>query len=222
MPFALSRRARNLKPSATFRLARRAQELRDAGQDVLAFGLGEPDFDTPARAREAAHRAIDDGATHYTANEGLPALRSAIARSFERSQAVHYDPAGEILVTAGAKQALSHAILALVDEGDEVLVPKPYWLSYPEQVTLAGGTMKAVETRAEDGYHLTAEAVAAAAGPKSKILILNSPNNPTGAVLDERRLGEIADVCIERDLLVVSDEIYGSLVYGGARHRSIA
>lgn len=222
MPFPLSRRARNLKASATFRLARRAQELREAGKDVLTFGLGEPDFDTPEPARAAAHRAIDEGQTHYTANEGLPALRAAISRSFERSQGVRYDPAGEILVTAGAKQALAHAMLALVDEGDEVLIPTPYWLSYPEQVTLAGGTVRWVETRAEDGFHLDGAAVDAVAGPKSKVLVLNSPNNPTGAVLDEARLKDIADVCIRRDLLVLSDEIYGALVYGGATHRSIA
>jgi len=222
MPLDLSRRARNLKPSATFRLARRARELQAEGKDVLSFGLGEPDFDTPPAAREAAHRAIDEGKTHYTTNEGIEPLRNAIADHFERTQGVRYDPASEIMVTAGAKQALAHAMFALIDDGDEVLVPAPYWLSYPEQVTLAGGVLVPVPTRADEGFRPDAAAIAAAVTTRTKMLILNSPNNPTGAVLDEERLAAIAAVCVERDLIVLADEIYGALVYGGATHRSIA
>ena len=218
----LTQRALRLKPSATFQLARKAQELREAGHDVISFGLGEPDFDTPEPIRRAAHEAIDSGQTHYTANEGILPLRRAIRDAYERDQQVAYAAAGEVLVTAGAKQAIAHAVLALVEEGDEVLVPVPYWLTYPAIVGLAGAEFRPVETRAGDGFQLTREALEQAASPRSRLLILNSPNNPTGAVLRRESLSEIADFVCSRDLLVISDEIYGPLTYSGHPAVSIA
>ena len=188
---------------------------------MISFGLGEPDFDTPEPARRAAHEAIESGQTHYTANEGILPLRKAIRDAYEREQQVAYAAGSEVLVTAGAKQAIAHALLALIEEGDEVLVPAPYWLTYPEIVGLAGGTFRAVETRAEDGFHLTRQALERAASEKSRILILNSPNNPTGAVLDRERLAEIAEFVRQRDLAVISDEIYAPLTYAGRRAASI-
>jgi aspartate aminotransferase len=217
----LTRRVRRLQPSATFTLARRALELKAAGKNVISFGLGEPDFDTPEPARAAAHRAIDSGKTHYTANEGIPELRRAIADWFAADQGVRYRPENEVLVTAGAKQGLAHAILALVEEGVGVLVPRPYWLTYPELIEFAGGVTQFVPTHAENGFHLEVEDLERVADARSRVLILNSPNNPTGAVLDERRLRAIAGFCRERDLFVISDEIYSALVFGEARHRSI-
>lgn len=222
MPSKLTARVRNLKPSATFRLARRAAELRESGQDVISFGLGEPDFATPEKARVAAHDAIESGKTHYTANEGILPLRTAIRNAFEADQGVGYQAAGEVLVTAGAKQAIAHALLALVEKGDEVLVPAPFWLTYPEAIVLCDGVMKSVATRAEDGFHLDAAQLDQACTDRSKVLILNSPNNPTGAVLDRGHLEAIAEVVCRRDLMVISDEIYGPLTYEGRSHISIA
>lgn len=211
----LSRRAREIPPSQTLRLARRAQELRTAGRDVISLGLGEPDFDTPAPAREAAKRAIDAGHTHYTANEGIAELRAAIASKFAREEGVRYEPDGEILCTAGAKQAVAHALLALVDPGDEVIVPRPYWLTYPEQVRIAGGVAKFIDTRAEEGFVPTAESVDEAVTPRTRALVVNSPHNPTGAVWDASALRALGEAAARHGLFVVSDEIYAPLVYDG-------
>lgn len=222
MPPTLSLRAQKLSASETFRLARRAQELREAGKNVLAFGLGEPDFDTPARVREAAKAAIDRGETHYTANEGILPLRQAIAEHLQQDLELAYDARTDILVTAGAKQAIANALLALVEEGSEVLVPAPYWVTYPELIRFCGAEMHVVPTTEATGYHLTAEALERAVTPKARVLVLNSPNNPTGAVLGRRELALIAEVCCRHDLAVVSDEIYGPLTYGAEGHASIA
>lgn len=218
----LSRRAKNLRPSATFRLAKLAQELKSAGKDVLSFGLGEPDFPTPSRVCQAAIAAIERGEHRYTANEGVLPLREAIASFLFDEQGLRYDPRTEILVTAGAKQAVSNALMVLVDDGDEVLLPVPYWVTYPEVIGFCGGTTKLVPTRPDDGFHVRAEDIEKACTPRTKVLVLNSPNNPTGAVLAKEELQAIADVARRKDLTVVSDEIYGPLVYGDARHVSIA
>jgi aspartate aminotransferase len=217
-----SQRALQLQPSATLQLARRSAEMRARGLDVLSFGLGEPDFDTPRRAREAAIAAIHRGETHYTANEGILPLRAAIANWLRDDQGVRFDPEDEILVTAGAKQAVAQALLALVDPGDDVLLPKPYWVTYPELIRFCGGRAVFVETRSEDGFHLRAADLEKAVTERCRVLVLNSPNNPTGAVLKRAELEAIADVVIAHDLIVVSDEIYGPLVYRGDKHVSIA
>ena len=221
MPAKLSTRARKLNPSATFRLARRAAELREQGKDVISFGLGEPDFDTPKAVRTAAHDAIESGKTHYTANEGIAPLRQAIRDAFEKDQGVSYEAKSEVLVTAGAKQAIANALLALVEEGDEVLVPAPYWLTYPEIVGFTDAAFKPVHTAAATGFELTIEELEKAVSKRSRLLILNSPNNPTGAVIARRRLKEIAAFVKQHDLLVISDEIYGPLTFGDESHSSI-
>lgn len=221
MPAKLSRRVRELQPSATFKLARRARDLKAAGKDVLLFGLGEPDFDTPEPARKAAIAAIHGGQTHYTANEGILPLRQAIAQWQQEEQGITYDAGTEVLVTAGAKQAIAQALLALVDDGDEVLIPTPYWVSYPEQVRLALGTSRYIPTTKEHRFHLQAKDLDAAVTDRSRVLILNTPNNPSGAVLTRAELEAIAEVAIRRDLIVISDEIYGPLTYSSP-HVSIA
>lgn len=187
----------------------------------MTFGLGEPDFDTPEPARRAAIAAIESGHTHYTANEGILPLRHAIADWQREEQGLVYDPAKEVLVTAGAKQAIAQALLALVDDGDEVLVPTPFWVSYPEQVGLALGTVRYVETREEERFHVLADDIDRAVTDRTRVLILNSPNNPSGAVLSRDELAAIAEVAIRRDITVISDEIYGPLTYN-APHVSIA
>lgn len=217
-----SQRAKQLNPSATFALAKRAADLQATGRRVLSFGLGEPDFDTPKRVKQAAIEAIERGETRYTANEGILPLRQAIAAWVKAEQGVSYDPKTEIMVTAGAKQAIAQALLALVDPGDDVLLAVPYWVTYPELVHFCGGNVIPIETRAERAFHLEADAVAAACTPRTRVLVLNSPNNPSGAVLTRGELQAIANVAIERDLVVVSDEIYGPLVYGDKHHISIA
>lgn len=222
MPSRLSKRAQSLRPSDTFRLAQRAAELKAAGKDVLAFGLGEPDFDTPEPARAAAKAAIDRGETHYTANEGMLALRQAVARAVEKEQGLRYEARGEVMITAGSKQAIAQSLMALVGDGDEVLIPSPYWVTYPELVRFCGGVVKFVKTDPADGFRLTADRIAAALSPQSRVLILNSPNNPTGAVLRRDDLVAIADLVVKRDLMVVSDEIYGALTYDGVPHVSPA
>jgi len=221
MPAKLSRRVRELQPSATFKLARRARDLKASGKDVLLFGLGEPDFDTPEPAREAAIAAINGGQTHYTANEGILPLRQAIAEWQREEQGITFDAATEVLVTAGAKQAIAQALLALVDDGDEVLIPTPFWVSYPEQVGLALGTPRYVPTTKEHRFHLRAEDLDRAVTERSRVLILNTPNNPSGAVLTRNELEAIAEVAIRRNLMVISDEIYGPLSYASP-HVSIA
>ncbi len=218
----LSQRAKRLNPSATFALAKRAAEMQSRGLPVLVFGLGEPDFDTPVRVKDAAVAAIHRGETRYTANEGILSLRQAISDWLFEEQGVRYMATSEILVTAGAKQAIAHALLALVDPGDEVLLPVPYWVTYPELVHFCEGVVKEIPTRAENAYHLDPRDLERAITSKSRVLILNSPNNPTGAVLSKDELRAIADVVVANDLVVVSDEIYGPLVYGDNHHVSIA
>jgi len=218
----LSQRAKRLNPSATLTLARRSAEMQARGLPILSFGLGEPDFDTPIRVKDAAVDAIRRGETHYTANEGILPLRRAISEWLQDEQGVHYDPGSEILVTAGAKQAIAQALMALIDLDTEVLLPVPYWVTYPELIHFCGGIAREIKTSAETGYHLAAKDVAAAIGPNTRALILNSPNNPSGAVLTRDELCAIAEVVIAHDLIVISDEIYGPLVYGDSKHVSIA
>ncbi len=222
MPERLSKRAQSLRPSDTFRLARRAAELKSAGKDVLAFGLGEPDFDTPDPVRAAAKAAIDRGETHYTANEGILPLRQSVVRWLANDQGLAYDPNGEVLITAGSKQAIAQALMALVGDGDEVLIPSPHWVTYPELVAFCGGVVKFVKTDAKDGFRLTADRIEAALSPRSRVLVLNTPNNPTGAVIDPKDLAAIGELVVARDLFVVSDEIYGVLTYDGVQHASPA
>ena len=215
----LSRMARAILPSPTLAVEATAQRLREDGIQVLSLGAGQPDFDTPEPIKEAAIAAIRRGATKYTAVGGTIELRRAIALKLERDNGLQVSPV-DIVVSNGAKHSLFNALCVCIDPGDEVLVPGPYWVSYPEMVRLAGGVPIAVHTREADGFRVDAAALAAAVTPRTRALILNSPSNPTGAVLGRRDLEAIAEVVRQHDLLVITDEIYEKLIYDGERHHS--
>ena len=217
----VAQRLSAVKPSATVAVAQRARELKAQGIDVLSFSVGEPDFDTPEYIREAAKQAIDDGATRYTAARGTVELREAIcAASAKRRSGVSYDPS-EVVVSVGAKHTLFNLALALYDPGDEVLIPAPYWVSYPEQVRLAGANPVIVQTTEDEGFRMTPDTLRAAITPKTKALLLCSPSNPTGAAYTGEQLRALADVAVEHDFWIIVDEIYGQLVYGGFEQKSI-
>ena len=217
----VAQRLSAVKPSATVAVAQRARELKAQGIDVLSFSVGEPDFDTPEYIREAAKKAIDDGATRYTAARGTIELREAIcAASAKRRSGITYDPS-EVVVSVGAKHTLFNLALALYDPGDEVLIPAPYWVSYPEQVRLAGAEPVVVQTTEEEGFRMTPETLRAAITPKTKALLLCSPSNPTGAAYTGEQLRALADVAAEHDFWIIVDEIYGQLVYGDFEQKSV-
>jgi aspartate aminotransferase len=216
----LASRLSVIKPSATIAIADRAAALRAQGVDVISFGVGEPDFPTPEHIRDAAKAAIDAGATRYTRVRGIAPLLDAIARDCEERRGVRPSP-GEIVCSVGAKHSLFNLALALFEPGDEVIVPSPYWVSYPEQALLVGAVPKIVPTREEDGFLLRPEDLEAAIGPKTKAIILCSPSNPTGAAYGETRLRALAAVLAKHDVWVIVDEIYAQLVYEGFRQVSL-
>ncbi len=216
----LSKRIQQVAPSITLAITAKAKQLKAAGEDVIGFGAGEPDFDTPESVKQAAIEALNQGRTKYTPVDGIPELKDAIRDRIAADHQLSYDYP-EIAVTVGAKQAIYNLIQALINPGDGVLIPAPYWVSYPDQVRLADGEPQIVETRFEDGFRLSAQALDDAVKPNSRLLILNSPCNPTGAALGRDALVEIADVVRKHNLLVISDEIYEKLVYDGFRQDSI-
>jgi aspartate aminotransferase len=211
---------KTLAPSSTLAVQARAKALRARGVDVISFGAGEPDFDTPERIKDAAIRAMRRGQTKYTEVGGIPELKAAVCTKFTRDNGLDYEPA-EILVSVGAKHTLFNAALALLDPGDEVLVPRPYWVSYPEQITLVGGVPAAVPTEESAGFDLDPDRLRAAVTSRTKAVILNSPNNPTGAVFSRAAVEAVARLAVERGLWVISDECYEALTFDG-RHVSIA
>ncbi|MCR4397632.1 MAG: pyridoxal phosphate-dependent aminotransferase [Firmicutes bacterium] len=217
----LSRRARNLSPSPTLALDARTKELQAKGVDVVNLGIGEPDFDTPSHIGDAAVQAIREGFTKYTPATGIPDLKKAVCKKFLEDNGLEYD-LSQVVISVGAKQAVYNAVQVLCDEGDEVIVPAPYWVSYTEIIKLAGGIPVEVPSREEAGFKVSAADLEAAIGDRTKILLFNSPNNPSGAVYDRDELLAIADVCLKRGLYIISDEIYEKLVYGGLKHVSIA
>ena len=202
-----------VQPSATVAIAAKANQLSAQGVDVLSFSVGEPDFDTPAHIREAAKAAIDDGATRYTAARGTLELRQAICEASERRRGVKHSPA-EVVVSVGAKHTLFNLSMVLFDPGDEVIIPAPYWVSYPAQVEIAGATPVIVEASAEAGYLMSPAQLKAALTPKTKAVVLCSPSNPTGAAYERAQLEAIAGVLRDHDCWIIVDEIYGELVYG--------
>jgi aspartate aminotransferase len=214
----LSARAEALKPSETLALSARARELRAQGESVISFAAGEPDFETPTHIQEAAIGAIRGGHHRYTAVAGVPELREAIARKLAGDTGVPYRPE-QIVVGNGAKHAIWNSLLALVEPGDEVLCPAPYWVSFPEMARLAGGTAVTVHPR-PGGYTMGPEELGRALTPRSRVLILNSPNNPSGAVYRREDLLAVSEVARRAGLFVLSDEIYESLVYGDVKHVS--
>jgi aspartate aminotransferase len=216
----LAQRMKTLAPSSTLAVQAKAKALRAQGIDVISFGAGEPDFDTPPRIKEAAIQAMRRGQTKYTEVGGIPELRAAVCTKFARDNALAYEPA-DVLISVGAKHTLYNAAVALLDPGDEVLVPRPYWVSYPEQITLVGAVPVAVPTEEGSGFDLDPDRLRAAVTPRTKAVIVNSPNNPTGAVFSRAALEAVARLAVERDLWVISDECYEPLTFEG-RHVSIA
>ncbi|ART76834.1 aspartate aminotransferase [Sutcliffiella horikoshii] len=217
----LAKRVSTLTPSTTLEITAKAKELKDAGHDVIGLGAGEPDFNTPVHIMDAAKEAMDKGFTKYTPSGGLPALKKEIINKLERDQELTYKPS-EVIVCIGAKHALYTLFQVILDEGDEVIIPTPYWVSYPEQVKLAEGVPVYVEGKEENQFKITAEQLKATITPKTKAVVLNSPSNPTGMVYTREELEELGKVCLEHNILIVSDEIYEKLLYDGNKHVSIA
>ena len=220
----LASRLDPIKPSITLAVTAKAARLKAEGVDVVSFGAGEPDFDTPRHIKDAALAALGhdaSGVGKYTDVAGTLALRKAIAAEMSRVHKAAIDPAN-VLVSVGAKHSLYNLFMALIDPGDEVLVPAPYWVSYPDMVMLVGGKPIALATKAEDDFAVTAQQVAAACTPKTRAIVLNNPSNPTGAVYTRAQIEALAEVVVAKNLLVISDDIYRSLVYAGAEYVSIA
>ncbi|MBK4731906.1 pyridoxal phosphate-dependent aminotransferase [Oxynema sp. CENA135] len=216
----LAARVGQVTPSLTLAISAQAKAMKAEGIDVCSFSAGEPDFDTPDHIKAAAKKALDEGKTKYGPAAGDPQLRAAIAAKLQTENQLDYQ-AENTIVTNGGKHSLYNLMVALLDPGDEVIIPAPYWLSYPEMVKLAEGTPKIVNTTAENGYKLTPQQLRDACTPKTRLLVLNSPSNPTGMVYTPQELRAIAEVVVERDILVVSDEIYEKIIYDDAEQVSI-
>lgn len=216
----LAHRISQVTPSITLAITAKAKGMKAEGLDVCSFSAGEPDFDTPQHIREAAKKALDEGKTKYGAAAGESPLRQAIAQKLQQDNNLNYQEEN-IIVTNGGKHSLFNFIFALIEDDDEVIIPAPYWLSYPEMVTLAGGKSIIVKTTAENEYKITPQQLKEAITPKTKLFILNSPSNPTGSVYTPDEIKALADVIVENNLWVVSDEIYEKITYDGATHLSI-
>nr|WP_307989452.1 pyridoxal phosphate-dependent aminotransferase [uncultured Niameybacter sp.] len=217
----ISRLASSIAPSSTLAITAKANAMQAEGIDVIGFGAGEPDFDTPDYIKEAAIRAIQDGFTKYTPAAGIVSLRKAIAHKLQVENNVTYTPE-QIVVSNGAKHSLVNTFTAILNPGDEVIVPAPFWLSYPEMIKMAYGVPKILYTRQEEGYRLQPEDLEAAIGPNTKAIIINSPSNPTGIVYTREEITALAEIAVKHNLWIVSDEIYEYLVYGEAEHTCIA
>lgn len=221
IPMKISRRVAALEPSATLAITALANKLKAEGKDVIGFGAGEPDFDTPDHIKAAAHRALDQGFTKYTPSAGINELRAAIAAKITRDTGTGY-AAADVMVSNGGKQCLYNLCQTLLDDGDEAIVIAPYWVSYPEMIKAAGARPVFLETAKAEGFRPDPAKLDRLIGPATRMVILNSPSNPTGLGLDARALGEIAAVLLKHPhVTVVSDEIYEYIVYGGFQHRSI-
>ena len=221
MPLGLSTRAKNIAPSATLAMDAKAKAMIAAGENVLGFAAGEPDFDTPEPIRDAMKDALDQGMTRYSPVPGTLALRKAILEKFKRDNGLTYT-LDQIIVSNGAKHSLYNAFFTLLNEGDEVIIPSPCWVSYPEMVRMVGGVPVFVPAGEKEGFIPTAAAIAAAVTPKTKALMLTSPNNPNGCVWPKAALSAVAELAVAHDFYVISDEIYENLIYGTEKHVSIA
>lgn len=221
MNYKISQRAATLSPSLTLAIDSKAKQIKAEGQDVVGFGAGEPDFDTPHHIKDAAIKALNEGFTKYTPAAGIPELRQAIADKHKRENGLTYKPS-QIIVSCGGKHSCYNVILATCEQGDEVIIPAPYWLSYPEMVKLAGAKPVIVQTSDKTEFKITPEQLRAAITPQTRLFIFNSPSNPTGTVYTPDEARTLADICIERGVLVMSDEIYEHLLYDGAVHKSVA
>ena len=216
----LANRISKVTPSMTLAISAKAKAMTAEGIDVCSFSAGEPDFNTPTHIRDAAKIALDEGKTRYGPVAGEPALRAAIAQKLQKDNDLNYE-ASNIIVTNGGKHSLYSFMMVALDPGDEVIIPAPFWVSYPEMVKLAGGHPKVVQTAPETGYKITPTQLEAAITPNTKLFILNSPSNPTGAVYNPAEIRALADVIVRNNIYVVSDEIYEKILYGDAQHLSI-
>lgn len=217
----VSERSRKVKPSPTLAIDARAKEMKAEGIDVISFGVGEPDFDTPENIKEAAVRALRDGKTKYTPVGGIPELKAAIVDKLRADNGLDYTQE-EIIVSCGAKHSLYNIFQAILNPGDEVIIPAPYWVSYPDQVLLNDGVPIFIKTREEDGFMLNPDELSSGITDKTKAIVLNYPSNPTGLTYDRSTLETIGRIAAEKDIIVISDEIYEKLLYDGAEHLSIA
>jgi len=221
MALTLSRKAAQVKPSSTLAITAKAKELKAEGIDVVGFGAGEPDFNTPENINEAAIAAIKSGFTKYTPASGIAELKKAVSRKFEEFNGLHYGT-DQIVISNGGKHSLTNIFQAIMNPGDEVIIPAPYWLTYPEIVKLCDGVPVYVYGTKDFGYKVTARQIENVVTDKTKAVILNTPNNPTGMVYSEGELRAIADVAVKKDIYVVADEMYENLIYGDKKHVSIA
>ncbi|MEE9543655.1 MAG: pyridoxal phosphate-dependent aminotransferase [Thermodesulfobacteriota bacterium] len=221
MNIDISKRVEELEESPTMAIMAKAKALRAEGKDIIGFTVGEPDFDTPGNIKEAAKRAIDEGHTKYTPVGGIPELKNAIIKKFQMDNSLEYRPE-EILVSCGGKHSIYNLCQAIIDPGDEVIIPSPYWVSFPPIVELAGGSAVIVETNDESGFKMSPAEFKAGITGRTKALILNSPSNPTGSAYTLSELEEIAKIAIENKILIISDEIYEKIVYDGFEFTSIA
>ena len=217
----LSSHTVQLTPSLTLAIDSKAKAMRAEGIDVCGFGAGEPDFDTPEHIKEAAIKALQEGFTKYTPSAGIPELRTAISEKFAADNKIDYKPS-QVIVSNGAKQSCYNAILACCEPGDEVIIPAPYWLSYPDMVRLVGAEPVIVQTKASNSYKMTAEEFENAMTPRTKMVIINSPGNPTGSVYTREDLEALVEVALTEDIFILSDEIYEKLVYDDVSHVSVA
>jgi aspartate aminotransferase len=221
MQYKISRQAASLSPSLTLAIDSKAKQMKAEGMDVVGFGAGEPDFDTPQHIKDAAAAALAAGFTKYTPSSGIPELRQAIADKFKRENGLTYKPS-QVIVSCGGKHSCYNVILATCEEGDEVIIPAPYWLSYPEMVKLAGATPVIINTSDKTEFKVTPAQLEAAITPRTRLFILNSPSNPTGSLYTPEEVKTLGDICVAKGVLIMSDEIYEHLVYDGAKHQSVA
>ncbi|MGV3115977.1 pyridoxal phosphate-dependent aminotransferase [Clostridium baratii] len=217
----LSKKAEDISPSITLAITAKAKELKESGVDVISFGAGEPDFNTPSNIIEAAYKAMKEGKTKYTATSGIKELKEEICKKFLRDNGLKYD-LDQIIVCTGAKQCLADAFMAVLNEGDEVIIPTPYWVSYPELVKIAGGVPVFMEGSIENHFKYEIEKLENIVTSKTKAIIINSPNNPTGTIYNKEELLELAKFAENHNLIIIADEIYEKLIYDGERHISIA
>ncbi len=218
---SLSRRVRSISPSATLAITAMAKRMQADGIDIISFAGGEPEFDTPDHVKEASIRALREGFTKYTPPAGIDELRDAVVAKLKRDNGLEYTR-DEVIASSGSKQALYNLAMVLFDKKDEVIIPAPYWVSYPEQVRLSDATPVFVPTREDEGFHLKHRDLARDLTPRTKAVILNSPCNPTGAVMEVDELKAIAELAVEKDFYLISDEAYESLTYDGVKHVSVA
>ncbi len=218
---SISKKVSLISSSPTLRITAKAKEMKLQGIDVISFGAGEPDFDTPAHIREAAKKALDRGFTRYTPVSGIKELKEAICKKFREENNLMFSPE-EILVSCGAKHSIFNAVLALCDEGDEVILPSPYWVSYPEMIKVAGGKPVVLKTTQEDDFKIKPELLREAITSRTKLFILNSPSNPTGMVYAQDELKLLSNILVDSGTYCISDEIYEKIIYDGEEHVSIA